>query len=534
MTIKTILTPCDFSPTSMLAIEKACQLAEQLRAELHLVHVEEGESESDYQRVALDRLLAAVPPAYELQNKVHRHVLSGRVQDSLLKYVNECNADLIVMGSRGRSPFLQLAMGSVAQRILKNAPCPVMMVTQDNHNHHSAPDEATNTYLSLKTSDSPALDLLARAISLRATDIHIDPLEHEEYGVRLRIDGSVISYCAMDQGVAERLIQQYLTLAGVDHAEPFRPREGRLQLPATMQGVEARLTATPVAGGEAMALRLFSKENVFLPLEGLGFSDTGLETVLRMLRGTEGLILVTGPTGSGKTTTVYSMLHTYGKKDCNIVSIEDPVEFDVPFVRQLNVDERHGVTMASGLRTLLRMDPDILFLGEIRDPESASIAMRAASSGRFVFSSLHTRDVASTITAFRDLGGTDHSLAANLVGVVNQRLVRKLCLQCRKAVEPSEPCKEAFASSGLSAPAQVYGPVGCEACRGTGFKGRIGVFECVSFDDDLAQAITRNATEVELRDQIRSRGIASLTTEALKKVGEGLTSFDEANSVRWL
>ena len=305
MTIKTILTPCDFSPTSMLAIEKACQLAEQLRAELHLVHVEEGESESDYQRVALDRLLAAVPPASELQNKVHRHVLSGRVQDSLLKYVNECNADLIVMGSRERSAVLPLAMGSVAQRILKNAPCPVMMVTQDKHNHQAAPDEATNSYLSLKTSDSPALDLLAGAISLRATDIHIDPMEHEQFGVRLRIDGSVISYCTMDQGV------------------------------------EARMTATPVAGGEAMALRLFSKENVFLPLEGLGFSDTGLEAVLR---------------------------------------------------------------------TLLRKDPDILFLGEIRDPESASIAMRAASSGRFDFSSLHTRDVASTITAFRDLGGTDHSL----------------------------------------------------------------------------------------------------------------------------
>jgi type II secretory ATPase GspE/PulE/Tfp pilus assembly ATPase PilB-like protein len=262
--------------------------------------------------------------------------------------------------------------------------------------------------------------------------------------------------------------------------------------------------------------------------------EVGLATVKEILHGGEGLVLVTGPTGSGKTTSVYSMLETYGSTNKNIVSIEDPVEFDVPFVRQVNVDERHDVTMTSGLKTILRMDPDIVFVGEIRDSENAEIALRAASSGRFVFSSLHTRDVASTFTGLRDLGMSNHTIAGNLVGVVNQRLVRKLCEKCRKAVEPDERCKKSFSDLGLELPASVYESVGCDACRGSGFKGRCGVFECVKIDDELADLIANNASEAELRRLIRSKGISSLTTEAMLKVRDGVTSFEEANSLRWL
>ncbi len=534
MTFNKILVPFDFSPNSILALEKACQLGQQLRSELHLVWVKEGLPDIDMQRHSMDRLLAAVPPSFELQNTVRREVLSGSIHDELIGYAKKCKADLIVMGSRGRTGVLQLALGSVAQRVLKGAPCPVVLVKAEMLNGDSVQDEVDSKYQRLKESDSPAIDLLARAISVRATDIHIDPLDSELYSVRFRIDGSIVSYCSVDTGVAEHLMHQYLTLAKIDHAEPFRPREGRLQLPTNMSDFEARVTATPVAGGDAMALRLFSKENVFMPLESLGLSGAGLDTVQKMLHGSEGLVLVTGPTGSGKTTTVYSMLKTYGSTNRNIVSIEDPVEFDVPFVRQMNVDERHDVTMSSGLKTLLRMDPDIIFVGEIRDSENAGIAFRAASSGRFVFSSLHTRDVASTLTALRDLGVTDHSISANLIGVVNQRLVRKLCVQCRKSVGPSEQCKEAFSEYGLVTPPQIYEPVGCDACRGTGFKGRSGVFECVKCDAELTRAIASNVTEAELRRLIRSQGITSLNAEALNKVSVGITSFLEAISVRWL
>ena len=533
MSIKTILVPFDFSPNSFLAVEQACQLGQQLNAELHLVYVKDGVPDPDIQHRSMDRLLSVVPPAYELQNKVIREVLCGRIHEELIEYAKRCKAGLIVMGSRGRSGIFQLTVGSVAQRVFKEAPCPVVFVKTERVDLGPSQDESDIKYQNLKESDSPALDLLGRAISLRASDVHIDPLEKDQYGVRFRIDGKVISYCTVDTGVAEHLMHQYLTLARLDTADPFRPREGRILLPPNMHDFETRITSTPVAGGQAMALRVFSKENVFLLLESLGFSEAGLETVQRMLRGSEGLVLVTGPTGSGKTTTVYSMLQTYGGTNKNIVSIEDPVEFDVPFVRQLNVDERHDVTMTSGLRTILRMDPDILFVGEIRDPENAEIALRAASSGRFVFSSLHTRDVASTFTGLRDMRISDHSVAGNLVGV-NQRLVRSLCQKCRKASELAPNCIEIFSEHGVEIPPVVYEPAGCDACRGTGFKGRCGVFECVKINDELSEMIASKATEAELRQLIRTKGIASLTSEALRKVSQGITSFDEANSVRWL
>ena len=530
----TILVPFDFSSNSILALEKACEFAPPMQAELHLLFIQEGVADEDSQRHSMNRLLSVLPPSFELQHKVHRAVRSGNIHEEIIDYANHCQANLIVMGSRGRSGVLLLTLGSVAQRVLHDAPCPVVLVKPNMLDQNVVSDEVDNKYQSLKETDSPAIDLLARAISLRATDVHFDPLTSDQYGVRFRIDGSLITYCTVDTGVATHLMHQYLTLAKMDMAEPFRPREGRLTLPSGMRDFEARLTATPVAGGEAMSLRLFSKDNVFLPLETLGFSEAGFETVQAMLRGSEGLVLVTGPTGSGKTTTVYSMLQTFGNRNRNIVSIEDPVEFDVPFVRQMNVDDRHDVTMTSGLRTLLRMDPDIIFLGEIRDPENAEIALRAASSGRFVFSSLHTRDVASTLTAFRDMGVTDHSISGNLIGVVNQRLVRKLCEKCRRPGELTERGKELFGAHGLECPVTVFEPAGCEECRGTGYKGRSGVFECLKIEDSMKKAISDKLTEAELRELIRAQGVPGLTAEALKKVRDGVTSFEEAATVRWL
>ncbi len=534
MSVYTILVPFDFSANSILALEKACELVQPMQAELHLLYVKDGAADEDSQRHSMNRLFAALPPTFELQHKVHREVLNGTIHEEIIDYAKKCNANLIVMGSRGRSGVLLLTLGSVAQRVMHDAPCPVVLVKPNMLDQNPIMDKADSTYVSLKDTDSPALDLLARAISLRATDVHIDPQSSELYCVRFRIDGSLVTYCTVDSGVATHLMHQYLNLAKMDISEPFRPREGRLMLPANMRDFEARLTATPVAGGEAMSLRLFSKDNIFLPLEVLGFSGVGLETVRTMLRGTEGLVLVTGPTGSGKTTTVYSMLQTFGNRNRNIVSIEDPVEFDVPFVRQMNVDERHDVSMTSGLRALLRMDPDIIFVGEIRDPENAEIAMRAASSGRFVFSSLHTRDVASTLTAFRDMRVTNHSISGNLIGVVNQRLVRKLCEKCCKPGELSEQDKAFFGEQRVEVPAVAFEPVGCGECRNTGFKGRCGIFECLKIDDAMRKAIADNATEAEIRQLIRTQGVASLTAEALSKVRQGITSFNEALSVRWL
>jgi general secretion pathway protein E len=533
MAIRNIVVPFDFSSYSELALATAFDLGGQLSAALHLVYVVDRERDATFERQAMEKLMEVVLPSQMLQLQLNREVLSGSIHEELRKYSDRCRADLIIMGTRGRSGLLSLALGSVAQRLLRTARCPVMLVTPEVKQSDTAQAEADVQYLDLKAADSPALDMVARALSLRATDIHIDPLDDEQYQVRLRIDGKMKNYCTLDRNITEHLIHQYLTLAKIDHAEPFRPREGRLLLPSKLQRIEVRITVSPVAGGEAVSLRLFTKENVFLPLDRLGFSDQGLGFVQKMLHGNEGLILVTGPTGSGKTTTVYSMLETFGSQHRNIVSIEDPVEFSASFVRQISVDDRHGVTLTSGLRTILRMDPDIVFIGEIRDPENAEIALRASSSGRFVFSSLHTRDVASTITTLRDLKVSNHSMAGNLVGVINQRLVRKLCLECRRATAIPDECQEMFTDCHIQPPAEIYEAVGCDACRGTGFRGRCGVFEVVVCDGELAEAVAANASEAEIRRIIRSQ-TASLTAESMQKVRDGFTSFNEARSVRWL
>jgi type II secretory ATPase GspE/PulE/Tfp pilus assembly ATPase PilB-like protein len=227
------------------------------------------------------------------------------------------------------------------------------------------------------------------------------------------------------------------------------------------------------------------------------------------------------------------MLQTLGGGDKNIVSIEDPVEFPAHFIRQMEVDQRHGVTMTSGLRTLLRMDPDIAFLGEIRDAEAAEIAMRAASSGKYVLTTLHTRDVASTVTAILDLGIDRRSLAGNITGIISQRLVRRLCPQCRRPTNLLDKDRAVFDRVELNPPSQLFEPVGCPACRGKGYRGRIGIFEVVLADANLVQLITQGATEQDVRDHIRRTGTPDLTLDALSKVASGLTSLDEARQMTW-
>lgn len=382
--------------------------------------------------------------------------------------------------------------------------------------------------------ESQALELIQRAQRLRATDIHLDPGVNNEIMVRFRIDSKLEEYCRLSKQVGEHLQNQLKMLADLNLAEPFRPQEGRLNLPSTMGELEVRITTARVAAGDAVALRLFDGKNIFLPLSNLGLSDAGLNAVNDMLHVGEGLVLVTGPTGSGKSTTVYSMLESLGGIDRNVVSVEDPVEFVVPFVRQMNVDEKHGVSMTSGLRTILRMDPDVVFLGEIRDVEAAQIAMRAASSGKYVLSTLHTRDVASTITALRDMDIGDRSAAGNLTGIINQRLLRRLCPSCKRAVPPTEEQMAHFAAAGIVVPAEVFSPVGCSICRETGYRGRIGVFEVALMNEKLANAVATGVSEHELKEVLRSAGVESLMADVMHKAALGITSVEEALGVHWL
>ncbi len=534
MSIRSILVPVDFSKNSEVALNHACELGRQFDAKVHLVHVLEAHANDTLLRKAEDQLLTTPLPSQESALDIKRSVLRGSISEQLGEYSHSNAIDLIVMGTRGRNGFSHQPLGRNVERVITNVSRPVMVIRTDLTPDRPRLSEVDEIYQRSKVTEVPAIDLITRASSLRATDVHIDPISQDEYEVRFRIDGQLSQYCVMSKNVAEHLIHQLHVLARLDQAQPFKSREGRLYFPENTTDLEVRLTSATVAGGEAISLRIFAPDRIDLDVERLGMSDYSLNVVNKLIADARGLVLITGPTGSGKTTTVYSMLNAFRKRNLNIISIEDPVEFKVPFVRQMSVDEAHGLTMTAGLKTVLRMDPDIVLIGEIRDTEAASIAMSAANAGRLVLSSLHTRDAAATITALRDLAVDDRSLIGNLVGVINQRLVRRLCRTCRASRELSPQEVEQFTSHGIEAPERIYHRVGCEQCQNSGYFGRCGVFETVLFANGFIESIATHQSEMVLRNELRRAGVPSLTSDALMKVRDGITSMEEIQSISWL
>lgn len=538
MSIQKILLAYDFGLASQAALRQACQFADSFHAELFLLHVVAEkwrvrralESAADRCRAAEEQLIGLLDS--DLVLKVHPNfvVREGSPAREIVDYALAEQVDLIVMGTAGRTGLAHATLGSVAERVLQTAPCPVLVIRADGDvgDASAAEHESIEQFDQFPSDDEgPALDLLSRALAARATDVHLDPLNEEEYLLRFRVDGRLVRYCTLGRDVGEHLIQRFKLLGDLEIADPFRAQEGRLKISSKIPNVEARITTSPVEGGEAVALRLFIRESLLRPINALGLSNVALTDVDRMLANGEGMVLVTGPTGSGKTTTVYSLLSELGSDSRNIVSIEDPVEYPIPYVRQMAVDERHGVTMTSGLKTLLRMDPDVMFVGEIRDVEAADIAMRAASSGKFVLSTLHTRDVAATITACRDLHVDNRSLAGNLSGVVSQRLIRRLCQECRMPLIQDDRMRESLEACGLEPSLASFEATGCEHCSGRGYLGRIGVFEVAWITDELRTAIATGTYEADLRTMLRSGGSASLFSDAIDKVRQGLTSVSE-------
>jgi len=548
--VQRILAATDFGPDGDEAVDYACGLAERLSTELHLLHVVPkgslpfgaGDEPERLQsaRQALGRLPARITPqGLMIVRKIHEGVPAAEI----LRYAEENGIDLIALGTHGRNGLAHFVMGSVAERVIRAAPCPVVIARgsmsqlQDNR----APGDETNVSdesppprsLGQAAESNRALELLDRALAVRATDVHIDPISGDEYKVRFRIDGRLEQYCILDRSVAVPLLAQLKVMSNLDIAHPFEPNEGRVQLPESMTDFEVRITTIPVCGGDAVALRLLKHEKAPPSLSQLGFSADAMEAVKGMLHDGEGIVLVTGPTGSGKTTTVHAMLRMLDNGQRNIMSIEDPVEYRIPEMRQMSVDLKHGVTMTRGLRTLLRMDPDVVFIGEIRDVEAMEIALRAASSGKYVFSTLHTRDVASTVTALRDLHADNLSLGGNLKGIVSQRLMRCVCRECCGRSEPAEPERNSFLAERVEPPQLLLRPQGCPRCRNTGFNGRTGVFEAVRTTGGIAETIQRGAAEDELRRMIRAAGTTSLMADALTKVRDGITSLEEALSIKW-
>lgn len=375
-----------------------------------------------------------------------------------------------------------------------------------------------------------ATALLEDAVRERASDIHLDPVA-DGYAVRFRIDGVLVDTVRLSRDRGLHLVRAFKTHAALDPAFTLRPQDGRAALPVAGEEVSVRVATGPGVRGEKLALRLLPHALTRPPLDQLGLSAIDYDALTRALRDVRGMILVSGPTGSGKTTTLYALVRELARSGRSIVTIEDPVEYVLEGVTQLQVNDRQGLTYAEGVRGLLRLDPDVLVLGEMRDAASARAALDAADSGHVFLSTLHARDAAGTISVLRHLGLADSEIAASVDLLVAQRLVRRLCPACRRPEPPTAEEAQWLRRCGRPVPDRTWRAAGCEKCGCIGYRGRVGVFEIHRLREADADLILAHADEHTLRRHLRGRGSLSLLEDDLAKVAEGITSIAEFQAV---
>jgi general secretion pathway protein E len=355
--------------------------------------------------------------------------------------------------------------------------------------------------------------LLTQALRDGASDIHFEPFESRSV-VRLRIDGTLRDLIEPARALHGAIVSRLKIMAQLDIAEKRLPQDGRIALRVAGRPVDVRASTIPTGHGERVVLRLLDKQAGRLDLAQLGMEAVTLEHMDRLIREPHGILLVTGPTGSGKTTTLYAALSRLDTAALNVMTVEDPIEYDLDGISQTPVNPRIGMTFARALRTILRQDPDVVMIGEIRDLETAQIAVQASLTGHLVFATLHTNDAVSAVTRLVDMGVEPFLLASSLIGVAAQRLVRRLCLDCRKP----------FVHEG----ATYYAAVGCAACNRTGYRGRTGIYELITVDDELRRLIHDRASEQALRAHVLARGMKSLRDDGMRWAAAGVISLEEA------
>jgi general secretion pathway protein E len=373
-----------------------------------------------------------------------------------------------------------------------------------------------------------AVEFLFRyAFDQRASDIHIEP-KRDASEIRLRIDGMLTTIHHTPKAVHAAFISRIKMLSRMDIAEKRRPQDGRIKTEYKSREVELRVSTMPTAFGEKVVIRIFDPDILLQDLEEIGFSPREYELFRSFIARPNGIILVTGPTGSGKTTTLYSALKTVATPEVNVVTIEDPIEMVHDKFNQVGIQPQIGITFGSTLRTILRQDPDIIMVGEIRDLETAENAVQAALTGHLVFSTLHTNDASSTITRLMDLGVPSYLISSTIIGVMAQRLVRKICKHCEKSYEllPEEAQAVGLASGKDRKLVVKYGE-GCPQCRGTGYMGRTGIFEVIEMNDKIRVVIHEKADAELIRKAAITDGMVGLREAAVQKMLKGETTFDE-------
>ncbi len=377
--------------------------------------------------------------------------------------------------------------------------------------------------------------IISAAVKQGASDIHIEPTDRQ-IRVRFRVDGALFKSMELPSSIAPAIVARIKHMASLDPAERRLPQDGRIQVLLESRSIDLRVSTMPLAHGEKAVIRILDNRNIPLSLSQLGFSSENLERFQSQIRKPNGLVLVTGPSGSGKSTTLNAALNAVSSIESNICTVEDPIEFPLPLVNQFQVHEKVGLTFATILRNLLRQDPDILMVGEIRDEETARMAVHVASTGHLVFSTLHTQDACSAITRLAKMGVDGYQIGESLNGILAQRLCRRICAKCRESYEPTKAMLAVMQQMGLEC-RELYRGAGCEKCRNTGYFGRIAIHELLVVDEALREAIAISPTVQALTEYAKRAGMIPMRYDGLRKAREGLTTIEEvlqASDPGWL
>ena len=402
----------------------------------------------------------------------------------------------------------------------------------------SEDDESAPDIQTTEIDDAPVVKYLQKmlldAINAGASDLHFEPYE-KFYRIRFRIDGILREIARPPLAIKDKLASRIKVISGLDIAEKRIPQDGRMKLVLSKtRAIDFRVSTLPTLQGEKIVMRILDPSSATLGIEALGYEPEQKEALLAAVQRPYGMVLVTGPTGSGKTVSLYTCLNILNEPGINISTAEDPAEINLPGVNQVNVNDKAGLTFAAALKSFLRQDPDVIMVGEIRDLETADIAIKAAQTGHMVLSTLHTNDAPGTLTRLMNMGVAPFNIASSVILITAQRLARRLCKSCKHPVDiPKEALLRAgFTEEDLDGSWTPYGPKegGCEVCSGRGYKGRVGIYQVMPISDEMSRIIMKNGTSHDIADQARREGVKDLRQSGLLKVKQGLTSLEEVEA----
>ena len=421
------------------------------------------------------------------------------------------------------------AITEAIDRTYDGAATPLQRIVEGMEDEGAAEGEEDVNHLRDMAFEAPVVRLvnllIENAIDAQASDIHIEPFE-DTFRIRYRLDGILFDQEAPPRRLQAAVTSRIKLMAEMNIAERRLPQDGRIRVTLRGRRVDIRVSTIPTVHGESIVMRLLDRSSVFLPLEKLGFASGMLRHFEALIKRPHGILLVTGPTGSGKTTTLYAALDKINTPDRKIITVEDPVEYQLKGVNQIPVKPKIGLTFATGLRHIVRQDPDVILIGEIRDLETAEIAIQAALTGHLVFSTLHTNDAPAAITRLQDMGVEPYLVASVLEGVLAQRLVRRTCVACRVPDTPNAADLEALGIEGAGGRALFRGR-GCDECRGTGYRGRTGIYELFPITEDARSLILKRAPSRDIRRYAIDAGMVTLRMDGWLKACEGVTTVEE-------